>query len=179
MGLPALLPAVPGLGPRVWRWIQPSSTIASVVTRSGRTLVLPLPLPMVLVLAANLATSYLCKWGVLSLMARTSSTTSTLAITVYRVASLLVSLLIFNSPPAPRAQVWGGAVLVFTGSLMYVATNSRQCKRRRCKRKWRESRCGRMVGAGAAAVTPAATPGAVGADAVATGGNTTTAGESK
>ena len=124
MGLPAILPAVPDLTPRIWRWLQPSSTIVSVVTASGNTLALPVPLPKALVLVSNVATSYLCKYGVLSLMARTSSMTATLSITVYRVSSLLISLLVFNAPPSPSREVWLGAAMVFSGSLLYVTTKS-------------------------------------------------------
>lgn len=119
-GLPALLPSVPGLGSRVARWLNPTSVLTSFTTRAGKDMVLPFPTPLLCILAANLATSYLCKFGVLALMARTSSTTSTLSITVYRVISLLVSLLVFNAPPWPHRLVWVGILLVFGGSLLYM-----------------------------------------------------------
>lgn len=68
--------------------------------------------------------SYICLSGVYSLQTATNSLTTTLALTVRKFISLLISIIYFKNEFT--IFHWIGTILVFGGSLTFVWTASKQ-----------------------------------------------------
>jgi solute carrier family 35 (UDP-xylose/UDP-N-acetylglucosamine transporter), member B4 len=95
------------------------------VLNYGIPCTLPVPTSFLL-LVLNVLTQLFCVAGVNRLTSRVSSLTVTLVLVIRKAASLMISVMLFGSHDmdwSDKLLLWGGATLVFAGSIMYSMPN--------------------------------------------------------
>ena len=90
----------------------------------------PLAARLCALVALNLGACQLCKYTFFELLGETSSLSASLCILAYRFLGVLVSALIFNSPPPPSPLLFVGVALVTMGGLAYLRSSQPAAPRR-------------------------------------------------
>lgn len=108
-------------------------TLQQTSAFSTSSLMFPSPIPVAFViLGLNVLTQLVCVAGVNRLTSRVSSLTVTLTLVIRKAVSLIVSLTLFGDKEIDRQQrflLFVGAGLVFTGSVLYSASNQQKHKK--------------------------------------------------
>ena len=105
-------------------------TLQQTSALSTSSLPFPSPIPVAFIfLGSNVLTQLVCVAGVNRLTSRVSSLTVTLTLVVRKAVSLIVSLTLFGDREMDQQQrflLFGGAGLVFTGTILYSMSNQRK-----------------------------------------------------
>ena len=108
-------------------------TLQKTPAFSTSSLPFPSPIPIAFViLGLNVLTQLVCVAGVNRLTSRVSSLTVTLTLVVRKAVSLVVSLVLFGDREIDQQQrylLFGGAGLVFMGTVLYSVSNQRKQKK--------------------------------------------------
>ena len=100
---------------------------------STSSLPFPSPIPTAFViLGSNVLTQLVCVAGVNRLTSRVSSLTVTLTLVVRKAVSLVISLVLFGDKEMDQQQkflLFGGAGLVFVGTVLYSMSNQQKQKK--------------------------------------------------
>ena len=103
--------------------VQVKQLFTSVTLFHAPLVATQITLPTVLpALLANTLTQLLCVAGVNRLTTRVPALTVTLVLVVRKAVSLVISVLLFDSANVTWGMLWGGAFLVFTGTVGYTAS---------------------------------------------------------
>ena len=95
----------------------------NVTTFHALVIAARITLPTVLpVLLANTLTQLLCAAGVNRLTTRVPALTVTLVLVVRKAISLVLSVLLFDGASVTWGMLWGGAFLVFAGTVVYTVS---------------------------------------------------------
>jgi drug/metabolite transporter (DMT)-like permease len=110
--------AVRALAPVLPVTMTVSSTAVAAAASSASTLRVTLAATPVLALLCNVVSQFLCVSGVYALTACSSATATTMAITVRKFVSIVLSVLLFDS--SFTTTHWLGTCCVFFGAAVYV-----------------------------------------------------------
>ena len=103
--------------------VQVSELSTSVTMFHVPLVVARITLPTVLpALLTNTLTQLLCVAGVNRLTTRAPTLTVTLVLVVPKAVSLVLSVLLFDGTNVTWGVLWGGAFLVFTGTVTYTVS---------------------------------------------------------
>ena len=108
-------------------------TLQQTSAFSTTSLPFPSPIPVAFViLGLNVFTQLVCVAGVNRLTSRVSSLTVTLTLVVRKAVSLVISLMLFGDREMDQRQrflLYGGAGLVFIGTVLYSVSNKQKQKK--------------------------------------------------
>jgi UDP-xylose/UDP-N-acetylglucosamine transporter B4 len=103
--------------------VQVKQLFTSVTMFHAPLVAARITLPTVLpALLANTLTQLLCVAGVNRLTTRVPALTVTLYLVVRKAVSLVLSVLLFDSANVTWGMLWGGAFLVFMGTMAYTVS---------------------------------------------------------
>ena len=118
--------------------VQAKQLFTNVTTFHAPVVAARITLPTVLpALLANTLTQLLCAAGVNRLTTRVPALTVTLVLVVRKAISLVLSVLLFDGASVTWGMLWGGAFLVFAGTVVYTV-NGRAPINRNGKREKKE-----------------------------------------